>query len=232
MTARTILLLRHGRTGYNRTGRLQGQLDIPLDAVGRAQATAVAPLVRAMRPVAVLSSDLRRARDTALALALPVRWEPRLREIYLGDWQGLTLEESRERFPQEWAAWRGGQDVPRGGGETYAQLADRALTAVAEAVERDLDGGGLLVCVTHGGTARAIVAGLLGLAAGQSWRVAGLGNCRWSLLEQAPAGWRLREHGVGAAGVEAAGVRPAGAPEDTPINAPAETGAVAAFGSG
>lgn len=203
MSGRKVLLLRHGQTAYNAQHRMQGQRDVPLDPVGRAQVAAVAPLVAAARPQALVSSDLLRARQTALALAdqgpcPQPRIDPRLREISVGDWEGLTLAEAETRFPEQWAAWRSGADVGRGGGESYAQLSARAVPAVLDALDQQVTEGGLLVCVTHGGTARAVVAGLLELPMTQAWRVAGLGNCRWSLLEENVRGWRLVEHGVGA----------------------------------
>ncbi len=86
------MLLRHGRTADNHGGRIQGQLDTPLDEVGRRQAAATAPLLTAAAPGVLLSSDLARARDTALVLGeraglVPVL-DPRLRELHLGTWQG------------------------------------------------------------------------------------------------------------------------------------------------
>ncbi len=191
--SRTLTLLRHGRTDYNATGRMQGLLDIPLDDVGRAEVGEVTPGVRALAPGAVVSSDLLRARQTAEIIGLPFELDPRLREVDLGTWQGLTLEEVRERFPDEYAAWRRGEDVRRGGGETYAELADRAVPALLEAV--DAAPGGSLLAVLHGGTARAATARLLDLPPEAWWRLAGLGNVTWTRLENTGRGWRLIEHG-------------------------------------
>lgn len=80
-----LLLLRHGRTAWNAARRFQGQLDPPLDEVGIAQSEAVAPVLAALGPVALLTSDLQRAVATAAPLAaatgLTARVDPRLREI-------------------------------------------------------------------------------------------------------------------------------------------------------
>ena len=190
--------MRHGRTTHNVDGRIQGQLDVPLDELGHEQARAVATVLVAWTPYAVLSSDLGRARDTAepvaAACGVPLQLEPRLRELNLGRWQGLTSEQAREQFPDEHRAWRIGLDVPRGGGETYAQAGARAAQCVAEA---ELPAGRTLVVVTHGGTARALLGAMLDLATERSWRLAPLGNTCWSVLVEGERGWRLERHNAG-----------------------------------
>src|SRR5213078_3591214 len=113
------------------------------------------------------------------------------REIYLGEWQGLSRAEARERFPEEYASWQTGEDARRGGGETYAEVGARAAACVAEWLEK-LGSGGLVVAVTHGGTARATIGTLLEMAPDSWWRLAPLGNCRWSLLGDIGRGWRRR----------------------------------------
>ena len=189
------MLLRHGRTTHNVEGRIQGQLDIPLDQVGHEQARVVAQVLAAWPPSAVLSSDLARARNTAepvaLACGVPLQLDPRLRELDLGRWQGLTAGEALEQFPDEYEAWRTGVDVARGGGETYEQAGARAAQCLLEV---DLPADGTLVAVTHGGTARALLGTLLGMPAESSWRLAALGNTCWSVLVEADRGWRLERH--------------------------------------
>ena len=195
------MLLRHGRTADNHGGRIQGQLDTPLDEVGRRQAAATAPLLAAAAPGVLLSSDLSRARDTALVLAdctglVPVL-DPRLRELHLGTWQGLTSQEARDAHPDEHAAWRAGRDLPRGGGETYQQAGARAVACLQEQLGA-VPPGGSLVAVTHGGTARAVIGLLLDLPAPSWGRLVALGNARWSVLVEGDAGWRLEQHNTGA----------------------------------
>ncbi len=194
------MLWRHGRTEWNARGRFQGQLDPPLDATGRAQTQVAAAVLSTLRLAALVSSDQQRALDTAATLGvrigLPPRPDPRLREIGLGCWQGLTREQARERFPAEYAAWAGGADVRRGGGETYAEVGVRAVAAVRAALAA-VPAGSTLVCVTHGGTARAAIGTLLELAPASWWRLAPLGNARWSVLVETGRGWRLEEHNAG-----------------------------------
>lgn len=198
---RRLVLLRHGRTSWNAAGRWQGQQDAPLDDVGRAQAEAVAPLVAAMEPVLLLTSDLSRAADTAAAVAratrLPVEPDVRLRERYAGAWEGRTREEIAVGWPQEWATFRDGGDEPFGGGETSAALAQRVGPAVLDASRRLTDGQ-TAVLVSHGAAARAGMAWLLGLPVEVAWRLAPLGNARWSVLVEDDRGWRLNQHGGGA----------------------------------
>jgi glucosyl-3-phosphoglycerate phosphatase len=200
VSTRTVLVWRHGQTAWNAQRRFQGQLDISLDDVGREQATRAAPLVAGFAPSAIVSSDLVRARETAQALAdvtgLPIATDPRLREIDVGVWQGLTFDEVSERFPAEAANWRDGGDGRRGGGESLVEVGARAVAAVEEAL-LELADGGTLVVVTHGAAGRAIVASMIGLPA-PLWRSLGsLANCCWSLMGEAASGWRLFDHNAG-----------------------------------
>ena len=205
---RRVVLLRHGRTEWNATGRFQGQLEAPLDVMGKAQAIAAAAAVAEMNPDAIVSSDLSRTADTAAAVGaetgLDVVLDPRLREINLGQWQGLSRAEARERFPEEYAGWQAGDDRRRGDGETYEEVGLRATECVLEWLDR-LGAGATLLAVTHGGTARATIGTLLGFDPDLYWRLAPLGNCRWSLLADIGRGWRLEEHNAGSPPAEETG---------------------------
>jgi broad specificity phosphatase PhoE len=191
-----LVVWRHGRTEWNAGGRFQGQLDPPLDAVGRAQAARTAPHLAAVlagEDTVLVSSDLVRARDTAAALApllgVPVQVDPRLREHGLGSWEGLTREEVAERHPEQYADWLAGRPVRGRGGEPAEEVARRAVAAVA-----DLPAAGTAVLVTHGGTAGRLVEALLGLGVDHRRVFGPLGNCNWSELSfQAPR-WRLMRH--------------------------------------
>ena len=193
---RRLLVWRHGRTEWNATGRFQGQLDPPLDDEGRAQAARTAPYLAAVlrgEATVLVSSDLRRALDTAGALAalldVPVRVDERLREHGLGSWEGLTREEVAARHPDQYDDWISGRPVPGRGGEAQADVVARALAAVA-----DLPPAAVAVLVTHGGTAGRLIEGLLGLGP-EHRRVFGpLGNCHWSELSFQASGWRLMRH--------------------------------------
>ena len=97
MTVRRLVMLRHGQTAFNFGSRMQGQLDTELTELGRAQAVAAAEALAKHQPLLIVSSDLRRAYETAVALqertGLRVRADDRLRETHLGDWQGMTHTE-------------------------------------------------------------------------------------------------------------------------------------------
>ena len=224
------MLLRHGRTAYNAEGRIQGQLDVDLDAVGRAQAVAVGEALAEATPYAVLSSDLTRALVTAESVAehagVEVSVDPRLREISLGSWEGLTGDEARTRYPEEHAAWVAGEDVRRGGGETYAEAGARAAACVTPVVEA-APAGATVVAVSHGGTIRGALGVLLGLGAGDWWRFSPLGNTCWSVLVEGDRGWRLERHNTGlgplvgaATGAHDLGSRPVGGQTTSPDEEP------------
>lgn len=196
---RRIVLLRHGRTAWNVERRFQGSSDLPLDDVGVAQADAAATQLERVEPSILLSSDALRAQQTAEALAtsigVEIRADARLREADLGDWEGLTRDEVERRFPREYLAWRHGVDIRRGGGETYVEVAARAQAAIGEGLV-ELPPGETMVVVTHGGTAKAAIGRLLGLAPDAWHRLSSLAHGRWTVLEEAVFGWRLDEHNV------------------------------------
>lgn len=207
-TRRRIILWRHGRTGWNSEGRFQGQEDIDLDSAGQEQAAVAARHLQHTKPSRIISSDLRRARDTAAALAsltgTDVETDARLRETYLGQWQGLTFADISDRFPDEVRQWNAGSvQVRPGGGETRAEMAVRMGQSISEAAE-SLEPDGTVVVVTHGGAARVGIAHMLGLPY-EHWGVlSGLGNCNWSMLEEVEGSalegkvtWRLTEHNAG-----------------------------------
>ncbi|MEU0839286.1 histidine phosphatase family protein [Streptomyces sp. NPDC005962] len=197
---RRIVLWRHGQTAWNIERRFQGSLDIELTDTGVAQAHRAARLLAGLRPDAVIASDLKRVRATAAELAtvtgLAVAHYAGLRETYAGSWQGLTHEEIIERFGDQYAAWKRGEPVRRGGGELESEVADRAAPVVLEAAEK-LPDGGTLVVVSHGGTIRTTIGRLLGLEPHTWEALGGLSNCCWSVLGEGARGWRLLEHNAG-----------------------------------
>ncbi|MFC0532640.1 histidine phosphatase family protein [Phytohabitans kaempferiae] len=195
-----LIVWRHGNTDWNATDRVQGQTDTPLNDLGHEQAAAAAPLLAAFHPDAIVASDLRRAADTASALAaltgLPVRTDPRLRERSYGKWQGLTMAEVAERFPAEHARWRAGEQPQSCDVETLDDLGKRVGQALQEAA--DQVPGGTIVVATHGGAARQGCGFLLGWSTDVLRRVGPLQNCHWTDLGHDPIrGWWLRAHNAG-----------------------------------
>jgi len=205
VTAPAAVLWRHGRTAYNSELRLQGQVDIPLDAVGCWQAqTAATALSTACRPTRIISSDLQRACATAKYLAelvdLPVDFDARLRERGFGQWEGLAREEIIDRWPEEHAAWVRGEEPARAGAETRDAVASRVGAALAEHLGT-LERGETLVVVSHGAAITLALTHLLELEP-ETWRgLAGLDNAHWSELHasasHARPRWRLVRHNIG-----------------------------------
>jgi probable phosphoglycerate mutase len=185
------VLLRHGQTEFNAGSRMQGQLDTDLSDLGRAQAVAAAEVLAKRQPLVIVSSDLRRAHDTAVTLAdccdVTVRTDARLRETHLGDWQGMTHQEVDAMSPGARQAWREDATWAPHGGESRIDVADRTLPIIAELVEGepewgDDDSDRPVVLVAHGGTIAALTAALLGLPV-DSWPVfGGMGNASWTQL--------------------------------------------------
>ncbi|MFE4874986.1 histidine phosphatase family protein [Streptomyces sp. NPDC056682] len=198
--SRRIVLWRHGQTAWNLERRFQGSTDIELTETGLGQAHRAARLLAALRPDAIVSSDLQRAAATAAELAavtgLPVEHDSGLRETFAGAWQGLTHEEIVAQYGEQYAAWKRGEPVRRGGGELETEVADRAAPVVLRHADK-LPDGGTLVVVSHGGTIRTTIGRLLGLEAHHWEGLGGLTNCCWSVLGEGARGWRLLEHNAG-----------------------------------
>lgn len=198
--ARRVVVLRHGVTDHNARGIWQGHLDSPLTDDGLAQARAAAPVLAGYAPDVIAASDLQRARVTAetVAEAIPgarVRIDPRLKEIHVGQWQGLERTEMTARFPDAARLLAGSEDFRRGvDGETYAELGERMHAAFTDLLA-DVPEGGTLLLVTHGVSARVLTGDLLGLDRATSWGIlVGLGNCHWAELRENGPGdgrWRL-----------------------------------------
>jgi broad specificity phosphatase PhoE len=154
----TIHLARHGETDWNRELRWQGHSDPPLNDRGRRQAQMLADALDGMPLVAVYTSDLSRATETAEIVAsrlnLPVSVDPALREIDVGSWEGFTLAEIETRFPEAVARWEERGEHGWEGGESHDQMAARVREAVRSIAARH-EGEEILI-VTHGGPIRAL----------------------------------------------------------------------------
>lgn len=161
---RRIYFFRHGQTDWNAEGRIQGHLDIPLNDRGRTQADALIQPLRRVGVEAFLSSDLSRALETAEIIAarlgVPVHQDAGLREIHLGELQGLSRSEIQERFGEEFSTHLrhhplSDADVARLGSESGEQVVTRSLGAVRKFLtEWNYQRIGV---ATHGGVIRRIV---------------------------------------------------------------------------
>lgn len=168
----TVHLVRHGESLWNVEGRYQGQQDSGLTADGRVQ---VAQFGEAFarevpNPDVVVSSDLPRVRDTAQQyverVGANVGYDPALREMSVGDWAGMTLEEAERKHPEIVAAVAAGEDLARGvGGETFAETRERVVAAIERVVAglEGRDGDQVAVVFTSGNPIRLAAAHMLGI---------------------------------------------------------------------
>jgi probable phosphoglycerate mutase len=196
-----LIVWRHGNTDWNAGGRVQGQADVPLNELGHRQAAEAAKILIRLRPVAIVASDLRRAADTAAALAaltgLAVRHDPRLRERYFGAWQGMLMADVARTRPEEHARWRAGADVVGDGIETLDDLGKRVADALQDAADLG-PAGGTVVVATHGAAARQGVGQLLGWPLSQLRTLRALQNCHWvELTHDGVRGWQMAAYNIG-----------------------------------
>jgi len=160
-----LLLIRHGESTWNEVHRIQGQLDPPLSARGRRQAELLARRLSNRRPEAIYASDLKRAMETAAPIERETRLEAmpmqELREVFLGEWEGLSTEEVTARFPDAWAKWTVEPSwdlVPDGeGAEAFEGRVEAALQSVLRRHPH-----GEAIVVTHGGVIQVALHQVMG----------------------------------------------------------------------
>ena len=196
-----VVLLRHGATDFNAEGRLQGRLDVPLGERGIVQAQAAAAALAADYGAAdaVLSSPLARAVGTAQRVGEALGARPQavdaLTQRAYGEWEGLTWDEVRERWPDEYSSRMNGLDPAIKGWEASAVVGAR----VASALETACEGKGLVVAVSHGSAIQLGAMTLLGLDA-YSHVLGKLEHGRWHVLRRRePGQWTLERVGLGPA---------------------------------
>lgn len=203
MTGVRVVLLRHGQTDYNAQGRLQGQVDIPLNDVGHIQAKEAAHHVAALRPDVIISSDLLRAKVTAEYLAAeldqPIQLDERIRERSFGQWEGLTREEIKDGWPDQFKVWRTWGNPEGIDAESRSEVGIRMVSGIEAAVSAAGENKTIVV-VSHGAAITAAITVLLGHDP-DTWRgVASMQNCHWSVLdyfEENDPKWQLVTHNAG-----------------------------------
>jgi len=193
-------MLRHGETAWNAEGRVQGQTDVPLSAVGEAQARALCAALAGERFAALYSSDLARARETAApaarALGLELRLDAGLRERHYGKFEALTYAEARELYPQEYARFKAKElDFDFGSGESLLAFNARAVACVGAIARRHA--GETVLVFTHGGVLEMVHrhAHGTGLSAPRDFEIpnaainwVAVGADRWEVLAWAERG--------------------------------------------
>ncbi|MGK5022855.1 histidine phosphatase family protein [Janthinobacterium lividum] len=167
----TILLIRHGETAWNAGRRLQGHIDIALNAAGLAQAGALGQALADAPLAAIIASDLQRAQQTAQAVAdvqdLPVQIDPLLRERCYGAFEGLLYADIAARYAHEYAQWQSRQIdavMPSGEreAESFRQFYARANGAIARWAQQYE--GQTIAIVAHGGVLECAYREALGMA--------------------------------------------------------------------
>ncbi|MBR4290212.1 MAG: histidine phosphatase family protein [Oscillospiraceae bacterium] len=144
---KNVYLIRHGLPDFpGGKGMCIGTTDIPMGEKGLAQAAEMAKKLPSV--TAVFSSPLKRAVQTAEAIGLPVTVLPGLRELYAGQWDGLTFDQIRERYPDLYAARALDLTIPLPGAEDHAAGLARFSTAMKTAAETS---SGDFAVVAHGG---------------------------------------------------------------------------------
>jgi len=193
MTVTRICMVRHGETAWNAEGRVQGQLDIPLNDTGRAQARATAAALAGRDFTAIYCSDLMRVRQTAepsaRRLALPVVYTAELRERHYGMFETLTYVEVREKFPTEYARFRDKDpEFDFQGGESLRAFNERSLKAVGDLIGRHQ--GEQILVFTHGGVLEMVYrhARAVGLSSPRDFEIPNAG-INW--FEVSPAEWKV-----------------------------------------
>jgi broad specificity phosphatase PhoE len=144
---------------------------------------------------ALYTSDLLRAKETAEIIGRAIHKNPvlapALREIHLGAWEGYSIAEITQLFPQEWARMEAGEDVARGGGETYGIFQKRVMVWLETTASASL--GKSIIVVTHGGCIRSVLLGIRRLTWSQRHLIPAIENSSITHLQFSPAGWSIVE---------------------------------------
>lgn len=194
------MLLRHGQTSWNAEHRIQGQIDAQLDEVGLAQAAAVAPVVAALRPALLWTSDLARARRTAEvvgeACGLTPAPDERLREYSLGRWEGRTHAEFAAADPAGFELFRTGRWDELPDAEPPEAVAKRFTACLGDLVDA-LGPDELGVAVAHGSAIRTGLVAWLGWPPVTAADFSALANCaRVELTEREEGGWAVSAYNI------------------------------------
>jgi probable phosphoglycerate mutase len=203
MQATRILAIRHGETAWNVATRIQGQLDIPLNATGEWQAAQLAQALSAQESIdAIYTSDLLRAYATAQAIGqavkLPLHTHLGLRERGFGDFEAKTFAEIATALPEDSLRWRKRDPhwAPPGGGESLVAMRERVLSTVDQLASSHL--GGNIVLVAHGGVMDILyrAATRLDLQAPRTWDLSNTAVNRllWTPEGLSLVGWADKSH--------------------------------------
>jgi probable phosphoglycerate mutase len=167
-------LVRHGETDWNLEGRFQGQADLPLNANGLVQARQVADLLVGKGIQAIYCSDLQRALQTAQIIAERLRLNPqvdkRLREVRLGEWEGMQVEQIKTSYPDQWQDRKlDPLSAHPPGGENLLELAERSWAAIDQIAQ--WHSNGTILLVSHGVALACLICRVRNLPLAQAFNV-------------------------------------------------------------
>jgi broad specificity phosphatase PhoE len=169
-----IILVRHGQTPWNKDKIFRGSVDIPLNDTGKEEARLLGEWLKGDAINAAYTSPLSRSRDTAAAIArhqgIQVVDHPGLGDLVYGDWQRMPLAEVKVKYADLYRQWETAPHTVRfPGGETLEELRIRALTAVAEVVQRHPDQ--VVLLSAHRAVNKVLIAAFIGLDDSHFWRI-------------------------------------------------------------
>ena len=186
-----LIFIRHGSSTWNEERRIQGQMDPPLSTRGQEQVALLAERLKDKRPAGFYTSDLTRAASTAAAIGSRIGKQPEplpaLREVALGEWEGLDRDQIQSRYPREWERWSAEPSwdiVP--GAEGTAAFEERVGGALDLLLERHRSGEVLIV--THGGVIQVALLRVLGRSSLGLFQFT-IENTSLTVLEGRPGRW-------------------------------------------
>ena len=193
MTTR-LCVVRHGETAWNAEHRVQGQLDVPLNEVGQAQARAAALALAREKFDAIYASDLSRARQTAAptaeSLSMEVLLERDLRERHYGIFERLTYAEVKLRYPEDYARFEARDpDYAFRTGESLRDFSARSIAIISRIADRHKSRS--ILVFTHGGVLDKLYRHITGLPLSAP-RDFGIPNAGLNRIELTPGGWQIR----------------------------------------
>ncbi len=193
--ATSIILVRHGQTAWNTSEVFRGRIDIELDETGLKQAELLGEYLSQRELEAVYSSPLKRAVQTAEAIArhhgLTVEIAPHLNDMDFGEWQGLSLQEVGNRFGELFQLWTSEPHRVRiPSGESLDDVRERVLTLVNRIVDTHK---GTVVLVSHRVVNKVLICALLGLDSSHFWDIR-LDTCGMTTFELGDGRFVLTEH--------------------------------------
>jgi probable phosphoglycerate mutase len=193
MTTR-LCIVRHGETAWNAEHRVQGQLDVPLNAIGQAQALAASKVLGKEKFDAIYSSDLSRARQTAAhtagLLSMEVKIDEALRERHYGIFERLTYAEVKVRYPEDYARFEARDpEYAFRTGESLKDFSARSIKVISAIAERHK--GQSVAVFTHGGVLDKLYRYITGLPLSAE-RDFGIPNAGLNRIEVMDADWKIR----------------------------------------